>query len=121
MGHSQKAAAFERQKKQQELTKLLARDKELDRLFNCMYEDNIVGKIDDERFSRMSKSYTEEQNDIAVKVKTLRSELENAEEKGLYFGYVYLYGTQIHTSQKANRTHVDRVDRPHRGASIRKD
>ena len=81
MGHSQKAAAFERQKKQQELTKLLARDQELDRLFNRMYEDNISGKIDDERFSRMSRSYTEEQNDLAVKVKALRSELESAEEK----------------------------------------
>jgi len=81
MGHSQKAAAFERQKKQQELTKLLARDQELDRLFNRMYEDNISGKIDDERFSRMSRSYTEEQNDLTVKVKALRSELESAEEK----------------------------------------
>lgn len=46
-----------------------------------MYEDNVSGKIDDERFARMSKSYTEEQGEIAAKVKTLRAELEQAEEK----------------------------------------
>lgn len=47
MGHSQNMVQNERQNKQKELNKLLARDKELDTLFNRMYEDNISGKIDD--------------------------------------------------------------------------
>ena len=50
VGHSKKTVESERQQKQKEFNKLIARDKELDHLFNRMYEDNIAGKIDDERF-----------------------------------------------------------------------
>lgn len=81
MGHFQNAVNAQRQGQQKELNKLLARDRELDSLFNRMYEDNVSGKIDDERFARMSRSYTEEQSAIAEKIKTLRVELEKAEEK----------------------------------------
>lgn len=73
----------ERQNKQKELNKLLARDKELDTLFNRMYEDNISGKIDDERFARMSKVYTEEQTEIAEKVKILQAELDKTTDKAM--------------------------------------
>lgn len=81
MGHSEKYAESEYQSKQREFSKLLARDKELDSLFNRMYEDNVSGKIDDERFSKMSRIYTEEQAVIAVKLKTLQAELDIADEK----------------------------------------
>lgn len=81
MGHSQNTVNAQRQVQQRELNKLLARDRELDSLFNRMYEDNVSGKIDDERFARMSRSYSEEQGAIAAKIKTLRAELEKAEEK----------------------------------------
>ena len=40
-----------------------------------MYEDNLNGKIDDERYSKMTKRYEDEQGDIAVKVKVLKTEL----------------------------------------------
>ena len=46
-----------------------------------MYEDNVAGKIDDSRFARMSKQYSDEQAAIAEKVKVLRVELEKAEDK----------------------------------------
>ena len=32
---------------------------ELDRLFILSYEDNVLGKIDDECFAMMNKSYTQ--------------------------------------------------------------
>lgn len=60
----------------------MARGKELDGLFSKMYEDNISGKIDDERFARMTRSYTDEQAAIAEKIKTLRVELEKYDDKG---------------------------------------
>ena len=60
---------------------MLARDNELDAIFNRMYEDNISGKIDDSRFARMSRQYSEEQAEIADRVKVLRVELEKAEVK----------------------------------------
>ncbi len=83
MGHSQKSVQNERQNKQKELNKLLDRDKELDTLFNHMYEDNIRGKIDDDRFARMSKVYTEEQTEIAEKVKILQTELDKTTNKAI--------------------------------------
>ena len=39
MGNSQKAAESDLQRKQKEYNALLARDKELDTIFNRMYED----------------------------------------------------------------------------------
>ncbi|MFT8888188.1 MAG: recombinase family protein [Ethanoligenens sp.] len=78
MGHSRQAITDSLQSKQKELNALYARDKELDRLFEQMYEDNVAGKITDERFSRMTKRYEDEQGEIAEKVKKLKAEVEKA-------------------------------------------
>ena len=79
LGRSAKVAENDRARKQRELNALLARDKELDMLFERLYEDNVSGKIDDARFARMSKRYEQEQGEIGAKVKTLRLELKKAE------------------------------------------
>lgn len=75
IGHSKRTLEQDNQQKQKELNTLLARDKELDRLFERMYEDNATGKISDDRFSKMTKRYEEEQGDITVRVKILKAEL----------------------------------------------
>ena len=79
LGRSAKVAENDRARKQRELNTLLARDKELDMLFERLYEDNVAGKIDDARFARMSKRYEQEQGEIGAKVKALRLELKKAE------------------------------------------
>ena len=79
LGRSAKVAENDRARKQRELNSLLARDKELDMLFERLYEDNVAGKIDDARFARMSKRYEQEQGEISAKVKALRLELKKAE------------------------------------------
>lgn len=79
LGRSAKVAENDRARKQRELNALLARDKELDALFERLYEDNVSGKIDDARFAKMSKRYEQEQGEIGAKVKTLRLELKKAE------------------------------------------
>ncbi len=76
IGQSAELAQSERSKKQRELDKLTARDKELDVLFERLYEDNVSGKIDDARFAKMSKRYEQEQGEITGKIKTLRLELK---------------------------------------------
>lgn len=48
-----------------------------------MYEDNVAGKIDDERFSRMSKEYSLEQKGLTEKIKALRAELEKQADKAM--------------------------------------
>ena len=114
MGYSQKAAMLERQGKQRELNKLLARDKELDELFNHMYEDNDAGRLTEERFARMSKTYTEEQGAIAAKVKTLRAELEQAEEKALtsdmFIGAVRKYTRAKKLTPRMLTELIDRIE-----------
>ena len=82
-GRSTKAAESIRERKQKELYKLTARDRELDKLFNRMYEDNLSGKIDDERFGRMSKQYTNEQSELAEKIKRLQMEVEKEEHTAM--------------------------------------
>lgn len=57
MGNSIKTAEQERRSKQKELNSLLARDKELDLLFEKIYEDNTLGRISDDRFSKLSVKY----------------------------------------------------------------
>ena len=66
----------DRKLKEKELKALLARDEELDGLFERIYEDNVSGKISDERFSRMSRRYEDEQKELTEKIKQLRSEIE---------------------------------------------
>ena len=59
----------------------LARDRELDMLFERLYEDNVSGKIDDARFAKISKRYEQEQGENAKKIKALRLELKKDESK----------------------------------------
>ena len=81
IGLSAKTAENKRQQKKKELAALNARDKELDMLFERLYEDNVSGKIDDARFSKMSKRYEEEQGEIQKKLKLLRQELKKLESR----------------------------------------
>ena len=68
-------------RKQRELDALTARDRELDMLFERLYEDNVSGKINDARFAKMSKRYEQEQGENAKKIKALRLELKKDESK----------------------------------------
>ena len=79
LGRSAKVMENDRMRKQRELNALLARDNELDMLFERLYEDNVAGKIDDARFARMSKRYEQEQGENAGKIKSLRLELKKTE------------------------------------------
>ena len=81
IGHSAKVAENATLRKQRELDALTARDRELDILFERLYEDNVAGKIDDARFAKMSKRYEQEQGENAKKIKALRLELKKDESK----------------------------------------
>ena len=81
IGRSAKVAENATLRKQRELDTLTARDRELDMLFERLYEDNVAGKIDDARFSKMSKRYEQEQGENAKKIKALRLELKKDESK----------------------------------------
>ena len=81
IGRSAKVAENTALRKQRDLDALTARDRELDTLFERLYEDNVAGKIDDARFAKMSKRYEQEQGENAKKIKALRLELKKGESK----------------------------------------
>ena len=81
MGSSQQSVALDRKLKEKELAALQARDEELDGLFERIYEDNVSGKLSDDRFSKMSRRYEEEQKEISERIKTLRTEMDKLSSK----------------------------------------
>ncbi len=54
---------------------------ELDCLFIRIYEDNVAGRITDEKFSMMSKTYEDEQAQLKVEIQTLQQEIEIQERQ----------------------------------------
>ena len=76
IGHSRQAEETERRLKEKELKSLLTRDDELDGLFERIYEDNVSGKLSDDRFAKMSRRYEEEQKELSEKIKKLRTEID---------------------------------------------
>ena len=54
---------------------------ELDRLFTRLYEDNVSGKISDERFTVMSSGYEDEQKKLKASVTELTDYIETSEQK----------------------------------------
>ena len=83
IGHSQQAEQTDRKLKEKELQTLLARDEELDGLFERIYEYNVSGKLSDDRFAKMSRRYEDEQKELAEKIKKLRSEIEKQSSRSM--------------------------------------
>lgn len=114
LGRSAKVADNERVRKQRALDGLLARDKELDALFERLYEDNVAGKIDDGRFAKMSKRYEEEQGEIGKKVKALRLELKKSEGERMdmdeFLDTVRRYTNATEITQRMVAELIDHID-----------
>ena len=95
IGHSRQAEQTDRKLKEKELKTLLARDEELDGLFERIYEDNVSGKLSDDRFAKMSRRYEDEQKELAEKIKKLRSEIEKQSSRSvtadMFIGLVRKY------------------------------
>ncbi|MDO4315429.1 MAG: recombinase family protein, partial [Oscillospiraceae bacterium] len=114
MGRSAKVAENDRARKQRELDGLVARDKELDMLFERLYEDNVAGKIDDARFSKMSKRYEQEQGENTKKIKALRLELKKSEGKRMdidhFLEAVRRYTNATAITQRMVAELIDHID-----------
>lgn len=54
---------------------------ELDKLFTRLYEDNVLGRLSDERFTMMSAGYEEEQAKLKATVAELTAFVETAKQK----------------------------------------
>ncbi len=50
-------------------------------MFVKIYEDNASGKLSDDRFTMMRKTYEDEQNDLKEEDKSLQQEIEEQERQ----------------------------------------
>ena len=69
--------------KKKRLTEIHSRIQELDKIFQRIYEDNISGKLSDERFMKLSKGYEEEQHTLQEEQTSLEKELQKEEKQSV--------------------------------------
>jgi len=66
-----------------ELEQAQNRIRKLDEIIQRLYEDNIEGKISDERFAKMSANYEEEQRTLSDRVKELKRLIDSEKESSI--------------------------------------
>ena len=114
IGHSQQAEQTDRKLKEKELKTLLARDEELDDLFERIYEDNVSGKLSDDRFAKMSRRYEDEQKELSEKIKKLRSEIEKQSSRSMttdmFIGLVRKYTRARKLTPRMLNELVEKID-----------
>lgn len=81
----QSQAQFNKDNKRQQLQlqKDEHRSKEIDSIIQKLYEDNLLGKISDERFVKLSQSYEEEQKQLQTSISDLTEKLAKQQEDSL--------------------------------------
>lgn len=70
---------YELSAKQKQIEKDEKRMEELDRLFRKIYEDNVNGKLNDERFYKLSDGYETEQERLKQEIEALTAEVSDAD------------------------------------------
>ena len=81
----QSQAQFSKNNKRQrqQLQKDEHRSKDIDSIIQKLYEDNLLGKISDERFVKLSQSYEEEQKQLQTSISDLTEKLAKQQEDSL--------------------------------------
>lgn len=125
-------------KNKKELEQAKKRVIEIDNLFMHIYEDNISGKITDERFRNLSFNYDKEQKELKIKIEQLSKDIENTEKKDTditkFISNVKKYTELtklspeilnelvekiiIHQKEKVNGKKVQEIDIYYRGVGI---
>ena len=96
---SEKALNRELRSSQKEYEQAKARITALDKIIQRLYEDNVVGKISDERFAKMSATYEAEQKALERRIAELDEFITTAKEKSLNAEY-FLQLVQKYTDIK---------------------
>jgi len=86
---------------------------ELDKIFERIYEDNIIGKLNDERFAKMSVKYEQEQRDLRFEVANLETSVSSSESKlgnvGHFIALVREYTGMETLSQGMVNAMIDKI------------
>lgn len=84
MDADMKQKTKELSKKKRQLSEKEKRHAQLDSLFQRIYEDNVDGKLSDERFAKLSQGYETEQKELQAKIEALREELAQEEQQSVH-------------------------------------
>ena len=97
-----------------ELTQAKERIGRLDVIMQHLYEDNLDGKISDDRFARMSATYEAEQKQLEARVAELESAIAAAREQRLnvdsFLGMVRRYTEITELSAEIIRSFVEKIE-----------
>ena len=80
---SQAQFSKDNKRQRQQLQKEEYRSKEIDTIIQKLYEDNLLGKISDERFVKLSQSYEEEQKQLQTSISDLTEKIAKQQEDSL--------------------------------------
>lgn len=96
-----------------ELAQAKERIGKLDTIVQRLYEDNIDGKISDERFTRMSATYEAEQKQLEARVYELETAIAEAHEQRLnvdsFLGMVRKYTDVTELTAEIIRSFVEKI------------
>ena len=74
-----KRICMQQKRNQDSLNQMLTRDKEIDTLYEKLYEEKILGNLNEERFQKLSYKYEDEQAELKQRIKHMKKVV--AEEK----------------------------------------
>ena len=80
---SQAQFSKDNKRQRQQLQKDEHRFKEIDSIIQKLYEDNLLGKISDERFVKLSQTYEEEQQQLQAFISDLTEKIAKQQEDNL--------------------------------------
>ena len=99
--------------KKKRLAEIQKRIGELDTIFQRIYEDNIIGKLSDERFMKMSKRYEDEQHTLQTEADEIQSELQQEEKKSVdvkrFLAIVKKYTDLTELTPEIFREFIDKI------------
>ena len=104
-------------RKRETLSKAETRIAELDNLFKHLYEDNVTGKLSDERFIKMSHDYELEQSNLKAMAEVLREEIKQQEKQKTnvkaFISAVKKYTDMQQLDAAMLREFIDRIEVSH--------
>ena len=104
-------------RKRDTLAKADKRIAELDRIISRLYEDNVMGKLSDDRFIKMSHDYELEQSNLKSMAEVLRKELKQQEQQKTnakaFVSAVKKYTDMQELDAAVLREFIDRIEVSH--------
>ena len=104
-------------RKRDALAKADKRIAELDRIISRLYEDNVMGKLSDDRFIKMSHDYELEQSNLKNMAEVLRKEVKQQEQQKTnakaFVAAVKKYTDMQELDAAVLREFIDRIEVSH--------